>query len=208
MTIQRCYAHRNKRSVRLLAAYRASHALRRNRAAATLQWRWRKHRALRCGNLSRERSARFRFAASKKDADDHHDEVEAGELATWSSQFLRFMTHPLSTVKHPAQYLSINGELFALVLGVSWLLTLIFNPGTIHHNALLEAWGYNNICVGLDLAPARQVAAVGWTLITWSTFEYVRTVVGKQRQLLRSGVLKPHLRSLCAFFNVYHVSFA
>ena len=58
----------------------------------------------------------------------------------------------------PERYLEAAGECFILMIGVSWALTMAFNPDVTRDNKLLDRVGYNNMCVGFDSPPARYVA--------------------------------------------------
>lgn len=58
----------------------------------------------------------------------------------------------------PERWLEATGECFVLCIGVSWLVTAMFNPGIFRDNILRSIVGYNNLCVGFDSVPARYVA--------------------------------------------------
>ncbi|CAK9111577.1 unnamed protein product [Durusdinium trenchii] len=58
----------------------------------------------------------------------------------------------------PERWLEATGECFVLCIGVSWLVTAMFNPGIFRDNILRSIVGYNNLCVGFDSPPARYVA--------------------------------------------------
>eukprot|EP00438_Fugacium_kawagutii_P028371 Skav224999 [mRNA] locus=scaffold765:102197:111661:- [translate_table: standard] len=59
----------------------------------------------------------------------------------------------------PERWLEATGECFVLCIGVSWLVTAMFNPGSIFRDNILRSIvGYNNLCVGFDSVPARYVA--------------------------------------------------
>lgn len=101
---------------------------------------------------------------------------------------------------------SIIGEIFTAVLAVCWLLTAVYSPEVIRHNDLRSAWGYNNVCVGLDTAPARQVGAVAWVFVAGVTFEYVRVVIARQRALRKEGKIRGP-PALGRFFAACHLSY-
>ncbi|CAJ1340367.1 unnamed protein product, partial [Effrenium voratum] len=58
----------------------------------------------------------------------------------------------------PERWLEATGECFVLCIGVSWLVTAMFNPGIFRDNILRSLVGYNNLCVGFDSVPARYCA--------------------------------------------------
>ena len=51
-----------------------------------------------------------------------------------------------------------TGESLILCVVVCWALTLIFRYDVIASNPLKDVTGYNNVCVGFDVYPARIVA--------------------------------------------------
>jgi len=93
---------------------------------------------------------------------------ERGER--WRSPFSRdgpalwqLMQRPYPDVEdkfpeRPERWLEATGECFVLCIGVSWLVTSVFNPGIFRDNILRSIVGYNNLCVGFDSPPARYVA--------------------------------------------------
>jgi len=45
---------------------------------------------------------------------------------------------------------------------VGWIMTLVFNPEVLSDNPILRVFSVNNICIGVDVGPARLVANVCW----------------------------------------------
>ena len=72
----------------------------------------------------------------------------------------------------PVLYLKAVGELFAIALGISWIITIIFVPDIINDNPLKARLGYNNVCVGWDMPPANTFAAVLWPFVAYMAFRF------------------------------------
>ena len=70
-------------------------------------------------------------------------------------------------------YLKAAGEGLFLALVISWIITFVFNPGVIQENPLKTRLGYNNLCVGWDTRPARELAMVLWILISYLALRFV-----------------------------------
>ena len=87
------------------------------------------------------------------------DEVKAAESALW---FL--WKFPENKTQDPNTYLQAASEVTALTLGLSWILTFIFNPSVIANNPLYDRLGYNNVCVGWDTFPANIVGVLGTSI--------------------------------------------
>ena len=51
-----------------------------------------------------------------------------------------------------------TGESLILCVLICWTLTVIFRYDVIVSNPLKDVTGYNNVCVGFDVYPARIVA--------------------------------------------------
>eukprot|EP00933_Yihiella_yeosuensis_P029422 TRINITY_DN23083_c0_g1_i1.p1 TRINITY_DN23083_c0_g1~~TRINITY_DN23083_c0_g1_i1.p1 ORF type:complete len:275 (+),score=37.19 TRINITY_DN23083_c0_g1_i1:33-857(+) len=66
---------------------------------------------------------------------------------------------------NPEDYASAGGDVLAIAMVLSWILTYYFLPEIIESNPLKDAVGYNNLCVGWDAAPAKLVAAPMFALI-------------------------------------------
>ena len=74
-------------------------------------------------------------------------------------------TTPLRAVHNPEDYMKASGECLAILFATCWLVTYITEP--THHGQLLwvsnpihDRVGYNNVCVGMDAAPATYFAQV------------------------------------------------
>jgi len=94
----------------------------------------------------------------------HHQEEKLRSDQTHeeysNSTLLALLKNPMLEWIHPIMYLKAAGDLLAIVLLISWILTFIFNPVIVKDNPLLERLGYNNLCVGWDTPPASFVASV------------------------------------------------
>lgn len=139
---------------------------------------------------------------------DQREQLEKGELQPYAFQTVRFLMHPVSEVKDPGQWLGMTGELFLLVVLVSLVITKFMHPEVFTDNPLLEAWGYNNVCVIFDLPPARYVAAVSWIAVTYCAVEYVKLVTHRIFLENRLGRMKKHSRALDYFFVFNHLGYA
>jgi len=64
-----------------------------------------------------------------------------------------------SLILNPEDYAAAGGELLVIAMVLSWVLTYIYDPDIIKDNQLKRRVGYNNLCVGWDMAPAKYVAA-------------------------------------------------
>lgn len=95
----------------------------------------------------------------------HHQEKLLGsgqthEKYSTSLAILALLKNPMLDMIHPIMYLKAAGDIFAIDMLISWILTFIFNPGVRKDNPLLERLGYDNLCVGWDTPPANIVASV------------------------------------------------
>jgi len=74
------------------------------------------------------------------------------------SQLVRANFRGTGIVTRPELYLDASFEVFLFMLAVSWLATAFFNYEIIWGNRINDIFGYNNVCVGFDSAPARYFA--------------------------------------------------
>ena len=84
----------------------------------------------------------------------------------------------------PVLYLKAAGESLFLTLLISWIITFIFRPDVILDNPLKARLGYNNLCVGWDVAPANYVAAVLWIWVAYLCLRFT-TMNAIRFQLIR-----------------------
>jgi len=63
-----------------------------------------------------------------------------------------------ASIVYPKAYLQASFETFLFMLGISWIFTCIGNYDVINSNRIHDVFGYNNVCVGFDTAPARYIA--------------------------------------------------
>jgi len=73
----------------------------------------------------------------------------------------------------PERYLEAAGEMFVLTAIIGWILTAIWAPETIKRNMLKDMIGYNNVCVGLDMPPARFVIIPFFSVTVYCGIRYV-----------------------------------
>lgn len=104
----------------------------------------------------------------------------------------------------PVDYLKASGEAIFILLVVCWIITAIANPEIVKDNALKNMIGYNNPCVGWDVAPASYVGlvgAVGAAQLSWNyaSLDLARTIITEKEKgaFLLSGY------SLTSQFSVF-----
>jgi hypothetical protein len=107
-------------------------------------------------------------ASGEQDSITYND-LKPGELAVWSCKTAKFLRYPDSMVLESAAMFGVASELLKITLILALCITAAFNPGAFTDNPLLEYYGYNNICVGLDTAPAIYFATPFYVLITLIT---------------------------------------
>jgi hypothetical protein len=76
-------------------------------------------------------------------------------MATVSSQDGQYT--PISNVVNPEKLRIVVYLFFVGIVLVGLLVTRVFSEHAIHHNTLKDLWGYNNICVFFDHAPATYI---------------------------------------------------
>jgi hypothetical protein len=64
---------------------------------------------------------------------------------------------PISNEVNPENLRIVVYLFFIAIVLVGFLVTRIFSEHAIHHNTLKDLWGYNNICVFFDHAPATYI---------------------------------------------------
>lgn len=77
-------------------------------------------------------------------------------LWTWRSNLFE-AAEGRATV-YPKAYLQASFETFLSMLAISWIATCAGNYDVIKSNRIKDVFGYNNVCVGFDTAPARYFA--------------------------------------------------
>ena len=96
------------------------------------------------------------------------DEVKGTESAI--SFLWKF---PENNIKDPNTYLQASFEVISATLGLSWVLTFIFNPTVMNDNPLKDRLGYNNVCVGWDTFPANIVGVIGTAIAVHLALRFV-----------------------------------
>jgi hypothetical protein len=104
------------------------------------------------------------------------------------------------------------------ILLVGYLLTKTFSESFIHHNTLQDIWGYNNVCVFFDHAPATYVLpslyAVNllfialYFLSSWyrCNSEFKTGTIGRRGFLVYTFLTIYEFLSFCFFATVFAVS--
>ena len=78
-------------------------------------------------------------------------------------------------VVYPEVHLSRGIRALVYTLVLAYILSSMFHPDVFRGNSFIERLGYSNICVGIDLPPARQVAMVGLQLFCFFNLQYAFT---------------------------------
>jgi len=115
----------------------------------------------------------------------------------------------------PEVYYLAAGEMLALVLALSWVITWIAQPASpidptktiIEVNSLKSRIGYNNLCVGFDMPPARYFAAFSWMFISYLAMKYAWL------DMMRTELCRDHMTTCNVILNqitdaVYMIAFA
>lgn len=134
--------------------------------------------------------------------------IDSGELQPETFQVVRFLKYPFSKVHDPGMYNGMTGELFAIVTVISYFVTRAVHPEIFADNPLMQAWGYNNVCVAFDLPPAKYFAAISWTVIIYCVVEYAKATIHRIAMQNKEGKLKNHPRWLDNVFISCHLAYA
>lgn len=86
----------------------------------------------------------------------------------------------------PEDYLRAAGESLFLMLVIGAITSMIFVPEVFKSNPILERMGYNNFCVGFDMAPATYFAfpfgiLFAYFSIQFCIYDRLRTVIVQDR---------------------------
>ena len=86
----------------------------------------------------------------------------------------------------PEDYLRAAGESLFLMLVIGAITSMIFVPEVFKSNPILERMGYNNFCVGFDMAPATYFAFPFGILYVYfsmqfSIYDRLRTLIVEDR---------------------------
>jgi len=163
--------------------------------------------------LKLQKAARLasQHAKESKVAEEHPDfkqGLERGELVPFTCALLHALRFPTSKIQSPEWMLQMASELLVLVNLAGGIITKILHPETYSDNPLLRAFGYNNLCVGLDLPPARYVAAFGWVLLCHCALSACGMQVTGIIVERASGRERPHSKYLDYLFMFCHIGFA
>eukprot|EP00927_Polykrikos_kofoidii_P010735 TRINITY_DN14528_c0_g1_i2.p1 TRINITY_DN14528_c0_g1~~TRINITY_DN14528_c0_g1_i2.p1 ORF type:complete len:285 (+),score=30.53 TRINITY_DN14528_c0_g1_i2:25-855(+) len=92
------------------------------------------------------------------------------------SDLLFLLRHAFSTqeIVSPRMYIGANGEILALTMLISGLITIAFNPERLVDNPIHRMMGYSNPCVLWDDPPALYVA---WVLFLPTVYFAIRFAV-------------------------------
>jgi len=81
----------------------------------------------------------------------------------------------------PEMYIKAGGELLALTILISTLITYIFNPDQLSDNPSITYLGYNNPCVPWDVPPALYFATVVFTFNAYLNIRFAVTASHRTR---------------------------
>lgn len=96
----------------------------------------------------------------------------------------------------PDLYDRAAGEVLFLIISICAIITQYFNPEYIKHNGIKDRYGYNNICVYFDAAPASYIAMPLLVLYAYLMVRY--SVTDTHRALLN----RPNLTNRQYYFTV------
>ena len=86
---------------------------------------------------------------------------------------LRLAVQPLdANFVLPVEYIRASNELMLLGLAVTWVITASVNPHIIETNQLKNYVGYNNPCVGWDMAPANYIGHLACVVMAHFAWQY------------------------------------
>lgn len=91
-------------------------------------------------------------------------------------------------VVYPEVHLSRGIRALVYTLVLAYILSAMFHPDVFRGNSFIERLGYSNICVGIDLPPARQVAMVGLQLFCFFNLQYAFTDIKRSDAVWKHNV--------------------
>jgi len=119
---------------------------------------------------------------------------------------------------YPEDYLKAAGELLFLLFAIVWGMTCVWNRPTIGANAVRDVMGYNNLCIGLDTAPAIYVGfflalpmvylciRYGWTNLERSVLLKEQGLLNNRRYQFSKVTNLAYMVSVCVFAFCFLVS--
>lgn len=115
--------------------------------------------------------------------------IRTNELVRWRSQLCRWFAFPNSNVMDAERFSAASTELFGVILVLAAIVTVVFRPDVYGDNPLKDVYGYNNICVSMDVPPARYIASVMWPLVVYFQIECTRLTVTRILHGLKNETL-------------------
>jgi len=100
------------------------------------------------------------------------------------------------------RYLEAALETFIFTVAVSWLITWQFLPSIIGRNLLDDIVGYNNVCVGFDMPPARYFAVPFLVLTSYLVIRYCMLDSTRANQLYKLGQVSQTKLQISRWANV------
>lgn len=122
---------------------------------------------------NRRRSIALEMEAGQLAVTDTGDGLSDNDLRTYSFATVKWFAKPDSHVHDAAFMFSVSGELFAGMLFMAWIFTVLYHPDALNDNVLKDISGYNNVCVGVDMPPALWVAGTAYTIVSYFQIQYV-----------------------------------
>lgn len=109
-----------------------------------------------------------------------------------------------SSLVMPEDYLGASGESLFIIIVISWIIAYFFSYDNLLNNPLKDIYGYNNVCVAWDVAPALYAAAFMFTAPVYFGIRYA--VLDLERAALRNlssaKMCAVRLASLCYVFSI------
>lgn len=106
---------------------------------------------------------------------------------------------------YPKVYLQASFEVFLFMLGICWILTTIFTYDVIRSNRIKDVFGYNNVCVGFDMTPARYMAQPLMCLQAYFGIRYVTLDNLRAELEVREGRQRDRAYWFTKFVNTLYI---
>jgi len=104
----------------------------------------------------------------------------------------------------PELYLKAAGELLFILLALCWAITMTTGSRAfVANNPLLDRVGYNNLCIGFDTSPAREVGQLLYYPLVYMAIRFAWTDM--QRTKLTEDQLTPGVARLAMWADVLYM---
>tara|TARA_R110002126_G_scaffold164211_3_gene312085 strand:- start:4896 stop:5705 length:810 start_codon:yes stop_codon:yes gene_type:complete len=128
------------------------------------------------------------------------------ETAVLYCNFRPWFKNPtLSPGPSPERYLGASIHSFVAMVITGGILTLVFSHLDFENNPINEQYGYNNICILFDSAPATYISPIFWFFVAYLI---VRFAVEDTKRLVQMQHISRGLKSASYASNVFLVTVA